>query len=86
MGLRVGLSVERGVGLVGAKVGAKVGPVGMNVTPAGNLSFGICQDLPCIRDSYNCHVLYVMRITTGEVWLPRIDHSIQPGVGERCSS
>ena len=34
------------VGPVGAKVGAKVGPVGMNVTPAGNLRFGIAQDLP----------------------------------------
>ena len=33
------------VGPVGAKVGAKVGPVGMNVTPAGNLSLGIAQDL-----------------------------------------
>ena len=34
------------VGPVGAKVGAKVGPVGMNVTPAGNLCLGIAQDLP----------------------------------------
>ena len=33
------------VGLVGDKVGTKVGPVGMNVTPAGNLCFGIAQDL-----------------------------------------
>ena len=33
------------VGPVGPAVGAKVGPVRMNVTPAGNLSFGIAHHL-----------------------------------------
>jgi hypothetical protein len=37
----LGLTVD----LVGDKVGTKVGPVGMNVTPGGNLFFGIAQVL-----------------------------------------
>ena len=33
------------VGPVGPAVGAKVGPVAMNDTPAGNFSFGIAHHL-----------------------------------------
>ena len=44
------------VGLVGVEVGTKVGPVGMNVTPTGNLCFGIAQVLGCITDhDDHCH-------------------------------
>ncbi len=46
VGAKVGAKVGPVGSRVGAKVGAKVGPMGMNVTPAGNLCFGIAQDLP----------------------------------------
>jgi len=45
LGLKVGVMVVAMVGPVGPAVGAKVGPVGMNVTPVGNLSFGIAHHL-----------------------------------------
>ena len=45
LGLKEGASVGATEGPLGATVGSKVGPVAMNVTPAGNLSFGITQDL-----------------------------------------
>jgi hypothetical protein len=45
------------VGPVGPAVGAKVGPVAMKVTPAGNLSFGIAHHLR-YRLSYTAKMRY----------------------------
>ncbi len=45
LGLKVGVMVVAMVGPVGPAGGAKVGPFGTNVTPVGNLSFGIAHHL-----------------------------------------
>ncbi len=88
LGLKLGVVVGLVEGPIGAVVGAELRPVGIKVTPAGNLYLGMAQVLRSImhgRDKTFSSDYWHMASsyeTIGRVILPRIVNGFQDRTGE----